>query len=247
MTFSFRIILCAALLALTACAAKTVPPPKQAIDYFREGEEFFEDRNYREAINSWEKVRDSYYSPELNALAELKIADSHFLAEQYLEAAAACETFLKKYPAHPRTPEVLYRLGLSHFRQMTDADQDQTATRQALSAFQALNRQFPDNPNRAEADGCITLCLNQLAANELAVGRYYLKAGKTGAAISRLTGIFKQYGDFPGRAEALYLLGQAYLQSGERLQADEAFGTLSSQYPDSEYIAASQKLLQQPL
>lgn len=243
-----RLIFCVILLAISAaCSAKTSPPPMQAIDYFREGEQFFEDKNYREAINSWEKVRDSYYSPELNALAEMKIADSHFLAEQYLEAAAACEAFLKKNPDHPRTPEVLYRLGLSYFRQINDPDQDQTATRQALAAFQTLNRRFPDSPHRNEADGCISACLNQLAANELAVGRYYLKAGKTSAAINRLTGVFKQYGDFPGRAEALYLLGQAYLKSGERMRADEAFSALSSQYPGSEYVAASQKLIERPL
>ena len=232
-------------LAASACAPKTVvPPAKQASAYFKEGEEFFEKGLYQDAIASWNKVRDSYYSPELNILAELKIAEAHFLAEQYLEAAAAYEAFLKNHPDHPKVPDVLFQLGLCHINQMVDADQDQSSTRQALAAFQTLLQRFPQDRRKEEAQVYIDRCLNQLAAHEVVVGEFYLKSGQYPAAIKRLEGVFKKYPNYYDRAEAYFLLGQAYMLAGEKVKASEAFNTLFTQFPYSEHIIGAQKFIE---
>jgi outer membrane protein assembly factor BamD len=132
------------LFLLAACAPSTVvPPTKNAGVYFQEGEDFFEKGLYTDAIASWEKVRDSYYSPEMNTLAELKIAEAYFLSEEYLEAGVAYEEFLRNHPDHPRVADVLYQLGLSYIYQMLNIDQDQSATIYALNAFQTLKERFP--------------------------------------------------------------------------------------------------------
>lgn len=233
------------LLTITACSPKTVvPPAKQASVYFQEGEAFFEQGLYPDAIASWEKVRDSYYSPELNILAELKIAEAHYLAEQYIEAAVAYEAFLKNHPDHPKVPDVLFQLGLSYINQMVDRDQDQSATRQALAAFETLQQRYPKDRRKEETQVYIDRCLNQLAANEVVVGQYYLKVGQYNAAIKRFEGVFKKYPNYYDRAEAYYLLGQAYMLSGEKVKSSEAFNTLFNQFPYSEYIIAAQKFIE---
>lgn len=235
----------ASLLLLPACAPKTVvPPAKQASIYFQEGEAFFEQGLYPDAIASWEKVRDSYYSPELNILAELKIAEAHFLAEQYVEAAAAYEAFLKNHPDHAKVPDVLFQIGLCYNNQMNASDQDQTPTRKALAAFETLRQRFPQDRRKEETQVYIDRCLNQLAANEVVVGRFYLKTEKYQAAISRLEGVFKRYPNYYDRAEAYYLLGQAYMLAGEKVKASEAFNSLFNQFPHSEYIIAAQKFIE---
>lgn len=237
-------------LPLFACAPQTVvPPAKQASVYFQEGEKFFEQRLYQDAIASWEKVRDSYYSPELNVLAELKIAETYFLAEQYVEAAAASEAFIKNHPDHPKVPDVLFQLGLSYLRQMNAKDQDQTVTRHALVAFETFLKRIPEkqrdrDPRVAEARVYVDRCLNQLAGHEVEVGRYYLRAGQYQAAISRLSGVFKKYPNYYDRAEAYYLLGQAYMLAGDKAKASEAFNALFNQFPQSEFILASQKFIE---
>jgi outer membrane protein assembly factor BamD len=233
------------LLLLTACAPKTVvPPAKQASVYFQEGEMFFEKGLYQDAITSWEKVRDSYYSPELNILAELKIAEAHFLAEQYIEAAVAYEAFLKNHPEHPKVADVLYQLGLCHIYQMLDKDQDQTSTKQALMAFETMLQRFPQDRRKEEIQAYIDRCLNQLAANEVVVGRYYLKTKQYQAAINRFEGVFKKYPNYYDRAEAYYLLGQAHLLAGDKVKASDAFNTLFNQFPHSEFIIAAQKFIE---
>ena len=233
------------LFLLAACAPSTVvPPAKNAGVYFQEGEDFFEKGLYADAIASWEKVRDSYYSPEMNTLAELKIADAHFLAEDYLEAGVAYEEFLRNHPDHPRVADVLYQLGLSYIYQMLNIDQDQSATIYALNAFQTLKDRFPEDRRMEEVQIYIDRCLNQLAASEVQVGQFYLRTKSYAASISRLTGVLKKYPNFYQRDKTYYLLGQAYLMNGEKEEAVASFNTLFDDYVGSEYILDAQRFIE---
>jgi outer membrane protein assembly factor BamD len=232
------------IVTLCGCSSQTVvPSAKQAGVYFQEGEDFFEQGLYNDAIASWEKVRDSYYSPELNTLAELKIAEAYFLSEKYLEAAVAYEEFLKNHPDHPQVPDVLYQLGLSYINQMLSYDQDQTATIQALNAFRTLKQRFPDYRRSEEVSIYIDRCLNQLAANELYIGTYYLKSKSYKAAMLRFEGILKRYPNYFERDKTYYYLGQAYLFNGQREKAVEIFNRLFEEFPGSEYIISAQKFI----
>jgi outer membrane protein assembly factor BamD len=233
------------LFLLSACAPSTVvPPAKNASVYFQEGEDFFEKGLYADAIASWEKVRDSYYSPEMNTLAELKIAETHFLAEDYLEAGVAYEEFLKNHPDHPRVADVLYQLGLSYVNQMLNIDQDQSATIYALNAFTTLKERFPKDRRMEEVQIYIDRCLNQLASSEVAIGEYYLRTDSYNASINRLEGVLKKYPNYYQRDKAYYLLGQAYLMNGEKEEAVASFNTLFDDYVGSEFILDAQRFIE---
>ena len=234
-----------ALVLISACAPRTVvPPAKNAGVYFQEGEDFFAKGLYQDAIASWEKVRDSYFSPELNILAELKIAEAYFLSEQYIEAAVAYEAFLTNHPESPRVADVLYQLGLSYTYQILAADQDQSATNYALNAFTTLKDRFPEDRRMEEVQIYIDRLLNQLAASELSIGRYYLRTESYSAAINRIEGLLKKYPNYYSRDEAYYYLGQAYLLIGEKEKANEAFNTLFNDFVGSEFILDAQRFIE---
>lgn len=232
------------LLLAAACTSTVVPPPRTADYYLQEGEGFFDKGLYEEAIASWEKVRDTYFSPELNILAETKIAEAHFLAGNYVEAAAAYEDFLKQHPDHERTAQILYQLGMSYYNQMLSADRDQTATRNALVTFEALLKRFPADPKNEEVGVLAARCRDRLAEHELYVGRFYLRSGEYQAAIHRLKSIFSHYPNYFKRDQVYFYLGQAYLKTGDRQQAIAAFNTLFKEFPQSEYIIEAQKTVE---
>lgn len=232
-----------ALLLATACTSGVVPPPKAASTYYQEGESFFEKGLYEDAIASWEKVRDSYYSPELNIRAEMKIAEAHFLAEEYLEAALAYEEFLKQHPGNENTNQILYQLGMSYFKQMLSKDRDQTVTRNALATFSSLLQRYPEDSRKDEVRELIALCRGRLAEHELYVGGFYLKYGQPEASIQRLLGLFSTYPEFGERDQAYFLLGQAYLKASRQKEAVDAFNTLYREFPNSKFITPAQKIL----
>ena len=234
----------ACLLLIAACAAQPErSPATQASSYFQEGEALFEQGLYPEAIAAWEKVRESYYSPELNTLVEMKIAEAYFLDGKYIEAAAAYEAFLKSHPDHPRTADVLYQLGLCYQRQLLDLDQDQTMTRQTLATFETLLKRYPQDPRRDEVRSHIAQCHNLLAGHEVIIGKYYLNTGQYQAAINRFEGAIRNHPDYADGAQVLFYLGQAYLLNGAKNKSDEAFTVLFNQFPRSEYVASAEKFL----
>lgn len=238
-------LLCLAvfLLLATACATTDAGKPKTAEDYLLEGERLLESGRYQEAIASWEKVRQAFYSPELNMLSELKIAEAHFLAKDYVEAAAAYEDFLKQYPNHPRTAEVLFQLGMSYHKQILSADRDQTATQNALVTFESMVKRFPDDPNKDEARTLIARCRDRLAERELYVGHFYLRTGKYPPAIKRLQKIPENYPDFANLDQVYFHLGQAHQKNGDLQQATAAFATLVENFPQSQHLREAQRFL----
>ncbi len=231
------------ILLLAACSGKETIPRHSAEQYFQEGERFFEAKLYEDAIASWEKVRDTYYSPELNMLAELKIAEAYFYAERYEEAALAYADFLKQHPNDDRTPDIMYRLGISYYRQILSADRDQTSTENAKRVFEDLIQRFPDDKNAEEVGYLIQRCRNRLAEHEVYVGRFYLRTDKYSSAINRLETMLTSYPNYYYRDEAYYYLGRAYLKTGEKDKAKTAFNKLFEEFPGSDYIIEAQEIL----
>lgn len=239
------LLLCSFL--VVACSPPRVPPPATVQSHFSEGENFFQKGLYEEAIASWGKVRESYFSPEMTTLAEMKIAEAHFMAEQYVEAAAAYEDFLKQHPDHEKIPEIMFNLGMSYHHQMLDADRDQTATRNALSAFESLAKRFPGHPKAKEVPPFIRASVDRLAAHELYVADFYLRTARPQSAIRRIEDLFRKYPDYPERDRAYFILGRSLLKDGQTKEARTVFNTLYRNFPQSEYIAPAQKILDKEL
>lgn len=238
--FLFIILL---TLFMSACSSPKVVPRHSAEKFFQEGEKFYESKLYDDAIASWEKVRDTYYSPELNMLAEMKIAEAYYRSARYEEAATAYTDFLKQHPSDTRIDDVIYRLGLSHYQQILSADRDQTSTRSALGVFEELQLRFPEYPQTEEVGYLIQRCRNRLAEHEVYVGHYYQKKNHHQAAIKRLEKALADYPNYYYRDEAYLYLGKAYLQAGQKDKAKTIFNQLFEQFPGSEYLIEAQKVL----
>lgn len=230
-------------LLLGACSS-TVPAQRPADVLMNEGDAFFAENRYEDAIASWEKVRERYVSPEMNTLAELKIADAHFQAEHYVEAAVAYEAFLKAHPEHPGTADILYHLGIAYDNEMLAPERDPTTTRNALSAFETLLKRFPDDPRRTEVEPLMAKERDALAGHELHIGAYYHRKQAYAAAIGRLEPALIKYPDFSRKDELYFILGSAYLHSNKREVAAQYFNRLYKEYPQSKFTVKAQKLLE---
>lgn len=231
-------------LLISGCAAGTFSEPKKdAAYYFQQGEEAFEDSRYEEAIEAWGKVRESFVSPELTTLAELKIADAHFANKEYIEAAVAYEEFLKQHPHYEKSSQVLYQLGTAYDRQILSPDRDQTATRNAISTMESLLRRYPEHAQAEEARAVIAKARENLAAHELYVGRFYLRTDRYQAALSRLVAIPRDYPGFSALDEVYYLMVRGYKETGEEQKAVDSLDRLVAGFPDSKFLDKARRAL----
>ena len=233
----------AALLLISAllqgCATPQVNKPSDVL--FKEGEQFFRNGKYVDAIAQWKKVKESYQSPELITQAELNIANAYFLNKDYIESASAYEDFRKLHPSHPQAGFALFRQGMSYYNQINRIDTDQTPIKNALVMFDSYLKLYPAGEQLADVQGKIVDCRDKLLQYELYVGRFYLKKGAYKAAIGRFEEALKAYPDQTRRDEVLYYLGRAYLGDGQKAKGRETFDRLSREFPDSAYISDANK------
>lgn len=219
---------------IQGCSTPQINKPADIL--YKEGEQFYQDGKYEDAIAQWKKVKETYQSPELSTKAELNIADAYFLNTDYIEAAAAYEDFRKLHPKHPEADFALYRQGLSYFSQVHSIDTDQTPLKNAQQTFASYLTLYPAGTHLAEAEEKNKECRDKQLEYELYVGKFYLRTDAYKAAIGRFEESLKMFSDSARRDEVLYYLGRAYLEDGQKTKGREVFSRLSSEFPGSAYI-----------
>jgi len=168
----------------------------------QEGLKDLKKKNYTDAVETFEKLRDRHPYSEHAVLAQIKVADAYFYDKKYEEAYQAYREFEKLHPTNKAVPYCIYREGLSCYRQRSTIDRDQTYTRRAIDEFKRLKQKFPQSEFIAKADKYLALCLKDLAEHEFYVAEFYYKTKRYQAAIDRYQGLMQEYPNFPQNAQA---------------------------------------------
>lgn len=191
------------IIVFTGCAWFETKEEKSAQELVSDGMDDFTDRDYRKAIESFEKLKDWYPFSKYAILAELKIADAHFRLEEYEDAIFAYESFESLHPRNEAIPYVIYQIGLCYFNQIDTIDRDQTTAKKALDTFRRLKKQFPNSQYTRNAGSRIKKCLKSLSGHDFYVGLFYFKSKHYGAALSRFKSVLSNYPDVGVHKKAL--------------------------------------------
>jgi len=124
---------------------KPIQPPKgkTAEELYKQGTSQLEQKNYKQALENFYKLKYDFPSEAAAVMADLKIADAHYANKEYTEAIEAYEEVRKTHPASPYIPYVIYMLGMCHYNKSLSVDRDQTETEKALTEFQYLSPTSP--------------------------------------------------------------------------------------------------------
>lgn len=193
----------AASLIISGCAWFQTTEENTPDQLVSDGMYYFDDGDYRDAIESFEKLKDWYPFSKYTALAQLKIADAYFRLEEFTEAIYAYEEFDSLHPRNEAIPYVIHQIGLCYFNQMDSVDRDQTSTRKALETFRRLVSQFPDSEYTVSGREYIKVCQKNLAAHEFYVGMFYYKNEYYKPALYRFRAVLSNYPDVGIHQEAL--------------------------------------------
>ena len=184
-----------------------------------DGMDAYEDGEYKEAIENFQKLKDWYPFSKYAILAELKIADSHYHLEQYEEAIFAYEEFEKLHPRNEAIPYVIYQIGRCYFDQIDTIDRDQTPALKAFETFQRLDKQFPNDPYARSGAEHINKCVKSLAGNEYYIGVFYFKSKHYKAALNRFMAVLSGYPDVGYHQKALQYIARCEASLAEEKEA----------------------------
>lgn len=177
--------------------------------------------------------------------AQINLIYTNFKLEEYFEAISASERFIRLHPRHKDVPYAFYMRGLSHYRQISNANLDQNQARKAQDAFRELVARFPKSDYAWQAQQMLILCLDRLAEQEMVVGRYYLDHSEYIAALNRFDEVIKnpEYQNTSYFEEALFSMVLAAHQLGMKEEAVNYAAVLGHNYPEGPFYPLALKLL----
>ncbi|HSE83693.1 MAG TPA: outer membrane protein assembly factor BamD [Thermodesulfobacteriota bacterium] len=203
----------------------------------------FSGTDYENILKTLKEIQLRYtYSPYAT-LAELRTADTYFKKEEYEQAAFEYGEFIKRHPNHEETPYAVYRLGLSYYQEMRGADRDPTYAREAVRWFDELIRNYPDSAYVDKAKKKRARAREELAEREIYIGKFYKRRENFKAAAGRFQVVVNEYSDTNKFEEALFLLGESYLEMDETKLARETLERVVEEFPGAEYSDDATELL----
>ena len=193
---------------------------------------------------------NTYPDSEYIARAKLGVADSWY-AEGGTTALAQAEIeykdFITFFPNMPEAAEAQLKIANIHYQQMEKPDRDFTHAARAEEEYRALITQWPDSKLVPEAKARLREVQEVLAEREFRVGRFYYLRESYPAAEARLESLVDKYPLYSQADEALFLLGQSYEGSAERIRAsgmrNEAAKAKMIQLSESKAAEAYKRIL----
>src|SRR5262245_22525854 len=242
-----RLVVLIALLG-AGCGAKTgggsVDYSVSAQKNYEKGLKELDRKDWVAASKYFGFIKSRFPYSKYAVLAELRLADAEFGAEQYLEAIDSYRLFIKFHPTHEMVANgyASYRIGEAYYRQLpTDFwlfppsyEKDQSATEDAATELKSFLDKYPDSPYRDKAKVIVNKVGKRLADHEWYVARYYWDRGKPMGTVLRLRRLLESYRGVGYDEEALWLLGRAYVAVDMPDRARLTWTELVQKYPKSD-------------
>jgi len=217
----------------------------------KRGEEALESKNFLEAERYFEYVKSKYPFLEAAKEAELKLADTDFERDRFIEARDRYQTFVKLHPTHPKLDYAAFRAALTHYKDIpsdffllpASREKDQVAVRNALSAMNEYIRSHPASAYVAEAKKIADDTRLRLAQHELYVADFYASRERWPAVIGRLNRLVTEYPGLGLDEEAYFGLYHAYSKLKDQDRAQQTLRTVIDKLPGTKAAEKAQKLL----
>ncbi len=221
------------LLSASACSLRKHKPTDE--DYFSQAQWDFANKDYKPAVENYQKLIDEFpFSPDEEE-AELKIGLAYYQQKDYAEAIASLDDFQRMHPTSKELDLVTFYIAMSYFDQIGREDQDQSKTEAALKRFEEIEQRFPEGSFDELAHEHIAECREMLARHQMVVGDYYYKRANFRAAESRFAELMQKYPDTPVAPDALWDLAVALQKEGKKYSAAQAYAALEKHFPNSPY------------
>jgi outer membrane protein assembly factor BamD len=210
---------------------------------YKKAESLSSSGKFGDAAKQYENVDINHpYSQEARR-AILMAAYAYYKAGKYDDAIGAADRYLTLHPGTQEADLAQDIIGMSYYDRVLDPKRDQTNARKALTAYDTLLQRYPDSRYAAEARNRQRILRDLLAAQEMVVGRYYLRHNNFLAAINRFRTVVTDYQTTEQVEEALMRLTEAYMALGIINEAQTAAAVLGHNFPDSKWYSHAYGLL----
>ncbi len=240
------IVLIIIVLFLYDCATTGVVKSEQesAREEFEVALKSLKDGYYQEAIDKFNQVKAKYPFSRFATESELKIGDTYFEDERYVDAAEVYQEFVKLHPSHNMVDYAAFRVALSYFKDAPgdwffippSYEKDQSSNLKARQALMDFLAHYKGSRYEKEALEYLVKVNQRLIRHDVYIAKFYYKRNKYEATENRIIDVINKFGIIDEMDEALYLLCSAlYLQNKDK-EFKNMYDKMKIRFPKSKYL-----------
>jgi outer membrane protein assembly factor BamD len=246
--FKNLIILFLSLFLLFSCSKKNVKKIEElqgeelAISSYTEGLEALKDGDAFYAAKKFKEAENLFSQYNWASKASLMSGYAEYSRSSYSSSVFELERHINNYPASKSIPYAHYLIAMCYYEQILDEKKDLAPLLKAKEKFEFVIENYPDTDYGIDARFKIDLIVDQLAAKEMSVVRFYMKTEKWIPALNRLKIVVKKYERTIFIEEALHRMVEVYYRLGLESEAKKAATILGYNYQSGEWYERSYKV-----
>ena len=204
----------------------------EAVEALNKGDAFYAGKKFKE-------VEGLIPQGEWATKASLMASYSDYNRNAYSSAVFNLERHINNYPADKNLPYAHYLIAMCYYEQILDEKKDLAPLLKAKKKFEFIIQTYPDTDYAIDGRYKIDLIIDQLAAKEMSIARFYIKTEKWIPALNRLKKVVEEYEETVFIEEALHRLVEVYYKLGLIEEAKQAAAILGYNYISSEWYSRS--------
>ena len=207
----------------------------EAVEALKKGDAFYASKKFKE-------VESLMPQSKWASKASLMASYADYSRNAYSNAIFDLERHINNYPADKNIAYAHYLIAMCYYEQILDEKKDLNPLLKAKEKFEFIMQTYPDTDYGTDARFKIDLIVDQLAAKEMSIARYYMKTEKWIPALNRIKIVVEKYDTTIFVEEALHRLVEIYYRLGLEKEAKQAASILGYNYQSGEWYKKSYKV-----
>ena len=237
------------ILTLFSCTKKDtgeiqLPSTKQeAMEVYKDALKSMEEGQFLIASEKFDKSESLLPQTIWAAKSALMSSYCLYTISFYDEAILNLKRFKKLYPADQNMDYASYLIAVIYYEQILDEKKDIEKLIFTKKAIEDFLKKYPNTDYAMDLKFKLDLVINQMAAKEISIARFYIQNEKWIPAINRLKIVVDEYDKTIFVEEALFRLVEIYYRIGLIEEAKAAASLLGYNYNSSEWYEKSYTVL----
>ena len=207
----------------------------EALEALKKGDSFYARKKFKE-------VEGMLPQSEWATKASLMASFADYSRNAYSDSIFGLERHINNYPADKNIPYAHYLIAMCYYEQILDEKKDLGPLLNAKKKFEFIILDYPETDYAIDARFKLDLIIDQLAAKEMSIARYYMKTEKWIPALNRLKIVVEKYDKTVFIEEALHRLVEVYYNIGLVEEAKQAAAILGYNYQSGTWYERSYKV-----
>jgi outer membrane protein assembly factor BamD len=200
-------------------------------------------KDVRGAAKRFEEVDRQHPYSEWARKSLIMSAYAYYEAGAYDDSINSARRYIQLHPGSPDAAYAQFLIGSSYFDQIRDVTRDQERTDKAISSLDEVVRKYPSSEYAIAAKRKMEQARDQLAGQQMLIGRYYMERRDYSGAINRFKVVVTRYQTTRHVEEALLRLTEAYMALGVVAEAQTSAAVLGHNFPESRWYKDAYALL----